>query len=278
MVTYHCILEARNFNCERTSQHHYMWYYNLIRTTNIYKESDTGIDLLYRRKVGKFMGKKDEFFKWYRENANKFTIGERKKADNIVQEYALWHDGLEDAIHNTPNLQNREGLLEALDQMTWEDARLQMSRDMEICHSEWLVSYIRENNGQVRYIEKDNTVQVYKIFHTSHGDIEISYRPIDARLHGYIALQAKNLPEVDRRYYELNEQYEHGTAPSKELLVASRAYDDAHKMERLTEYATDEYEKSGIAQSIQDDLAEMMASEDWNDGIEDETWDDNDQN
>ena len=63
------------------------------------------------------MGKKDEFFKWYREHFDTMTFEERRTADTIVQAYVIYHDAIEKYIREKMSGQQQLAWLEALAQM-----------------------------------------------------------------------------------------------------------------------------------------------------------------
>lgn len=152
------------------------------------------------------MGKKEDFFKWYRENADTLSRADRIKADETAAKYSKWHDGLENAVRNTPTV-NQKAWLAALEQMDWEDAKLQFGSKGLIEYG-WLRSYYeRKENVKIQFHDNDKTIQIYRIYHTPYGDVVASWRPFDVTWDYYLSAHADGLPEVVKEYYIFHETH-----------------------------------------------------------------------
>lgn len=152
------------------------------------------------------MGKKEDFFKWYRENADKLSWADRIKADETAAKYSKWHDGLENAVRNTPEV-NQEAWLAALEQMDWEDAKFQFGSN-GLIDEHWLRSYYdHKENVRIQYYENDKTIQIYRTYHTAYGDVVASWRPIDVTWNYYLSAHADGIPEAVKEYYLFHETH-----------------------------------------------------------------------
>lgn len=182
------------------------------------------------------MGKKDEFFKWYREHFDTMTFEERRTADTIVQAYVTYHDAIEKYIRGKMSGQQQLAWLEALAQMDWEDAKLIQDPNKNVYPFErygkykslqdFYTAYIKRSNVNISFHPKKGArrdssgfVEVTRTYHTKYGDVIASTgdNTLYADCYQFLSVLTPNYPEFEKRVYN----YRHVQGHTEEEVCAA---------------------------------------------------------
>lgn len=181
------------------------------------------------------MGKKEDYFKWYRENAKKLSRNEKKKAEAIIVKYRDYHDTYEDMIRNTPGLDQKVWRC-VLDQMDWEDALFALSKYDTKKYYISLESYYKNHpNTSVHYDTYTTDLYVCRTYHTPYRDVDMAGYQFDPCSEKFLASKTVEFFEGIRKGFEY--QVTHSEDEIGDL------YESGEWTKRFREYAKWETER-----------------------------------